>query len=304
MSSSSERKDSTSIQTGAMKSLFTMLIAAGLISLGGISIAYGQEVRGTYVVDIPPGAYQAGADHYIPANIAVPAGTTIAWFNDDPSQPHTVTSGTLNSNNSGTEFNSGVMSEGAFFQHTFDEAGDFEYYCTIHPGMMGKVSVSTATWEGHHFNVGLGAGATFDFTKQERSLLQIEPTSLDIAEDEPVTYELTIMKNGDEVFSDEFRTLGGHLYVELVPTDGPTRITGPDVSDPIIGAYHIEGSFLKDNAAYMIRPEITLLFDQPPENEIADEFGVEIVPEFPIGLLLPIAAGVGASIFAARRLGK
>ncbi len=282
------------------------LVVAGLIASGGFSlVAYGQEeVRGTYVVDIPAGAYQAGADHYVPANIAIPAGTTIAWFNDDPNQPHTVTSGLPNSNNSGTEFDSGVMSVGAFFQHTFDDAGEFDYYCTIHPGMMGRVSVSTAMWEGHHFNVGMGAGASFDFTKNERSLIFIEPTSLEIPEDEPVTYELAIMKNGEEVFSDEFRTLGGLLYVELVPTDGETRILGPDVSDPIIGAYHIEGSFLKDNAAYTIRPEITLLFDQPPEEEIADEFSIQIVPEFPLSILVPIAAGIGASIIAGRRLRK
>jgi len=282
----------------------SVFLVAGLIGLGAISAAYAQEVRGSYVVDIPAGAYQPGAEHYVPANIAIPAGTTIVWFNDDPNQPHTVTSGTPNSNNSGTEFDSGIMSEGAFFQHTFEDAGEFEYYCTIHPGMIGKVSVNTAQWEGHHFNVGLGAGATFNFTKYERSLLHIEPTSLDIPQDEPVTYELTIMKNGDEVFKEEFRTLGGDLYVELVPTNGETRVTGPDVSDPIIGAYHIEGAFLKDNAAYTIRPEITLLLDTPPENEIADEFGIQIVPEFPIGLILPIATGIGVSIFIWRRLGR
>jgi plastocyanin len=283
-----------------------LFVVAGLVAIGGFSLAaYGQEeVRGTYIVDIPAGAYQAGAEHYVPANIAVPAGTTVAWFNDDPNQPHTVTSGLPNSDNSGTEFDSGVISEGAFFQHTFDDAGEFDYYCTIHPGMMGKVSVSTATWEGHHFNVGLGAGASFNFTKNERSLLFIQPTSLEISEDQPVTYELAIMKNGEEVFSEEFRTLGGLLYVELVPTDGETRILGPDVSDPVIGAYHIEGSFLKDNAAYTIRPEITLLFDQPPDEEIADEFGIQIVPEFPLSILAPVAAGIGASIIAGRRLRK
>lgn len=299
-----------SLESIGTKNLAVFLIAGGVLAVCAISgfqawdvrlAAYGQEVRGTYIVDIPTGAYQPGSEHYVPANIAIPAGTTISWFNDDPNQPHTVTSGAPNSTSSGTEFDSGFISQGAFFQHTFDDAGEFEYYCTVHPGMTGKVSVSTAIWEGDHFNVGLGAGATFDFTKQERSLLFIEPTSLEIPEDEPVTYELTIMKNGDEVFSDDFRTLGGLLYVELIPTDGETRISGPDFSDPIIGAYHIEGSFLKDNAAYTIRPEITLLLDQPPENEIADEFGMQIVPEFQIALVLPLAAAIGASLFAGRR---
>jgi plastocyanin len=277
-------------------------LVALAITISGMSSVYGQEVRGSLLVDIPAGAYQTGAEHYVPRNIAIPVGTTVVWFNDDPNQPHTVTSGTPGSAESGSDFDSGIISEGAFFQHTFPDEGEFQYYCTIHPGMIGSVYVGGAVWEGHHFNVGLGAGAAFDFTEHERSLLHIEPTSLDIPEDEPVTYELTIMKNGEEVFSDEFRTLGGHLYVELIPTDGETKISGPDISDPIIGAYHIEGSFLKDNAAYTIRPEITLLFDQPPENEIADEFGMQIVPEFPIGVgVLAMLVGISAFVVLSKR---
>lgn len=286
-----------------MRSLaVTVVLSATIFLLCGLSNAYAQEVRGHYVVDIPAGAYQAGSEHYTPAHIAVPVGTIVAWFNDDPNQQHTVTSGEPGSAESGTTFDSGVIAEGSFYQYTFDEAGDFEYYCTMHPGMTGSVSVNSTVLEGENFNVGLGTGPTFDFNAYERSLLRFEPAGLDIPEDEPVTYELTIMKNDEEVFSDEFRTIGGLLYIELVPSNGTTRVTGPDVSDPIIGTYHIEGSFLQDNAEYTIRPEITLLFDQPPEEEIADEFSVQIVPEFPVAIMLPAAVAIGASIFAGRKL--
>jgi plastocyanin len=270
--------------------ILIVIFSGAILLLWGTSNAYAQEVRGHYVVDIPAGAYQSGSEHYVPAHIAVPVGTTVAWFNDDPNQQHTVTSGTPGSAESGNPLDSGIIAEGSFFQHTFDEAGEFEYYCTIHPGMTGSVSVNSAVLEGENFNVGLGTGPTFDFSAHERSLIRFEPVGVDIPEDEPVTYELAIMKDDQEVFSDEFRTLGGILYVELVPTNGTTRVTGPDVSDPIIGTYHVEGSFLQDNAEFIIRPEITLLFDQPPEEEITDEF------------MLPIAAAVGASIFAGRRL--
>jgi plastocyanin len=279
-----------------------VVLGATFLMLYGLSNASAQEVRGHYVVDIPSGASQAGSEHYFPAHIAVPVGTTIAWFNDDPNQQHTVTSGTSDSAGSGDDFDSGIISEGAFFQHTFDQAGEFDYYCTIHPGMTGSVSVNSAVLEGENFNVGLGTGPTFDFNAHERSLLRFEPVGIEIPEDEPVTYELTIMKDDQEVFSEEFRTLGGILYVDLVPTNGTTQVTGPDISDPIIGAYHIEGSFLQDNAEYTIRPEITLLFDQPPAEEITDEFTMQIVPEFPVGIMLPIAAAIGASIFAGRKL--
>lgn len=89
-----------------------------------------------------------------------------------------------------------------------------------------------------------GAGAVFDFTAQKRSLLIIEPISVEVQEDEPVTYQLTILKDSQEAFSEEFRTLGGKLYVELVSTDGPTQVTCPDISDAVIGAYHTQGSLL------------------------------------------------------------
>lgn len=62
---------------------------------------------------------------------------------------------------------------------------------------------------------------------------------------------------------------------------------------------------LKDNAAYTVRAEITQLFDRQPEEGLVDDFGVQIVPEFPLGILLPVAAGIGATIIARRRgLGK
>jgi hypothetical protein len=55
--------------------------------------------------------------------ISIPKGTTIAWFNDDPEQPHTVTSGLSNSSDIGKEFNSGIIPYSAFFIYTFDRPG-------------------------------------------------------------------------------------------------------------------------------------------------------------------------------------
>ena len=47
--------------------------------------------------------------HYYPSVIAVPTGTTIAWFNNDFGQPHTVTSGAPGAPDVGSLFNSGIM---------------------------------------------------------------------------------------------------------------------------------------------------------------------------------------------------
>jgi plastocyanin len=43
----------------------------------------------------------------------------------------------------GAEFNSGMMATGKTFEHTFTTTvGEYTYFCTIHPDMVGKVIVS------------------------------------------------------------------------------------------------------------------------------------------------------------------
>lgn len=66
-----------------------------------------------------------------PAEITIQKGETITWINED-SITHTVT---------GTVFNSGPLGKGKSFKHIFNETGTFEYSCTPHPYMQGKVIV-------------------------------------------------------------------------------------------------------------------------------------------------------------------
>ena len=78
---------------------------------------------------------------FVPETVTVSTGTTITWTNGD-STLHTVTSGSAESGNSGTEFDSSYLAAGKTFQHQFGTAGTFDYYCTLHPWMKGKVVVS------------------------------------------------------------------------------------------------------------------------------------------------------------------
>jgi len=85
-----------------------------------------------------------------PAEITVRPGTTVRWVNDDPFA-HDVTSGNVVSGRSARQvaksrhpdgrFHSGGYGEGNSFEQTFDEAGSYPYFCTIHPIMTGVVRV-------------------------------------------------------------------------------------------------------------------------------------------------------------------
>src|SRR5690606_4177874 len=98
-------------------------------------------------VEIPAGAFDpANADNaYDPLTLTVEAGTTVRWTNMD-SLAHTVTSGTSDGT-VGTpdgQFDSGFMNPGDTFEFTFEEPGEYEYYCLPHPWMRATVIVTAA----------------------------------------------------------------------------------------------------------------------------------------------------------------
>jgi plastocyanin len=90
-------------------------------------------------VSIVPGSSTLTDTAYQPNPVQVSVGTTVTWTNDD-AQPHTVSSG-QNATPDGT-FDSSIMAPQATFEHTFTEAGEFPYFCLLHPNMVGTVSVS------------------------------------------------------------------------------------------------------------------------------------------------------------------
>ena len=69
-----------------------------------------------------------------PAEVTVSAGDTVTWTNND-SVGHDVTADSFSSGDPGG------MASGDTFEQTFEEAGTFDYVCTVHPGMEGTVVV-------------------------------------------------------------------------------------------------------------------------------------------------------------------
>lgn len=67
--------------------------------------------------------------------LSINVGDTVIWTNKDTA-PHNVIS------TSGSVLQSEDLGNGESYQHTFTEAGTFEYLCTIHPAMTGKIIVN------------------------------------------------------------------------------------------------------------------------------------------------------------------
>ncbi|WP_144730710.1 plastocyanin/azurin family copper-binding protein [Candidatus Nitrosocosmicus arcticus] len=105
------------------------------------------QASGNTQVSIVPGASTLTDTAYSPNPVEVTVGQTVVWTNDD-SAFHTVTSGPAGAADAGKVFDSGLTgptaltSKGKTFEHTFDTAGEYPYFCTLHPAMVGTVMVN------------------------------------------------------------------------------------------------------------------------------------------------------------------
>jgi len=70
---------------------------------------------------------------FAPGNLQVPAGATVTWTNSDDA-PHTATS-------KDGSWDTGILNKGDSETITFDKAGDYEYYCKVHPNMIARLTV-------------------------------------------------------------------------------------------------------------------------------------------------------------------
>lgn len=225
-----------------------------------------------YAVSIVPGASQKeNTYHYYPPDTAVPLGTTIAWFNNDFAQPHTVTSGAKGDADSGSLFNSGIIPVNSVFQYTFSKTGDILYHCEIHPWRIGKVSTNNVYEIGHNFQISYGAGVLWDLTKNNRSLMIIKPLMIPLDKITPISYNITIQDSEDKkLFSNNYNTIGESLPIELISGGNETSSHGPDFSST--GAYHVIAGFLEKDKTYKMTAEVSSINYQRPDSRIIDEF--------------------------------
>ena len=69
---------------------------------------------------------------FAPAQLTVKVGTTVTWTNHDDI-PHTVVSA--------GKFRSKTLDTDDKFSFTFTAAGEYKYFCSLHPHMTGTIKV-------------------------------------------------------------------------------------------------------------------------------------------------------------------
>jgi plastocyanin len=70
---------------------------------------------------------------FAPGNLQVPMGSTVTWTNYDD-VPHTATA-------KDGSWDTGILNKGDTKTITFDKAGEYQYYCKVHPNMVARLTV-------------------------------------------------------------------------------------------------------------------------------------------------------------------
>ena len=233
-----------------MHFIILFLLLSILISVESV---YGEE----YIVDIPFGAYNPELNTpaevwYNPPQISIIVGDSITWYNDDR-ESHTVTSGEssgrfgwMDNKELGKPdgiFDSGRFLPGESWSYTFNEAGTFSYYCTIHPWMEGVVIAEEAIPDYPHD--AKGQQLTFpllEYTPDQNIEVNLawDPPVMKTHEKvqfvyqfyDPFTnsnlaemkYDIIFFQNGKEIFRDEGLSQIGGDYRNFVFSDSGSII--------------------------------------------------------------------------------
>jgi plastocyanin len=94
------------------------------------------------------GCEETGVGCYIPSTVTVDVGGKVIFSNTD-SDKHTFSSGTISDDIIGTVFDSGLVFPGEFFFWFPDTAGEFPYFCMLHPWTNGLIIVQEVVEEAH-----------------------------------------------------------------------------------------------------------------------------------------------------------
>ena len=221
-------------------SVMTILATGLLMTTTVVPAAYAETT-----VSLPAGTSVPGCEEtdacYVPSSVNVGIGETVTWSNDDTAA-HTVTSGSVG----GVDgvFDSGLFNAGTTFSHTFEEEGTFDYFCMVHPWMVGAVIVGEGTGNGdEELMVEIATGDA-----AEGEILSIDVTfkTLDGMNVEHVNYDIVATQGTETVLDDQgvhdHDGMMNHMTAPLpagasdeMPVDITVTFNGFGVEEPFTG---------------------------------------------------------------------
>jgi predicted secreted protein with PEFG-CTERM motif len=183
------------------------------------------------------------------ANTQVAIGETVTWTNADTAS-HTVTSGHPNDNTTGTVFDSGLIKTGGTFSFKFIDSGTYNYYCQVHPWMIGQIIV--------------GKGSIPYPTNTSTSTSVFTPTQQDIRNineakaNQTIAAEVNVGSNQAQTTS-----IDNNVSVQTTinsPDSLESKVTAPDQTGPKVIMFNLPATTI--NVANL--KDLGIMYDGKP----------------------------------------
>jgi len=259
------------MNTKAIGSFFLLFATVAMMAVITPS-AYAAEVE----VRNAPGSSLPGCEEtnecFIPAEVNIAIGDMVTWINDDTAA-HTATSGTPGSDSVGADFDSSLVMVDGSFSFTFEEAGEFPYFCMVHPWMAGMVIVGEAMAE-----EGVMVMITSDPVGQGETMsVMVEITDMEGNMVEHVNYNVKATQNGEVVLDDQ----GVHDHDGSMSHETSALPAAASGDSPV----DVEVEFL----GFGIDPPFTGPIGQMDEAQVVPEFGTIAVMILGVAIVSIIA---------------
>ena len=266
------------------KIVFSVMVIFSLAVIMGTSssvFADHSEVTIEAAIDSgSPGCETTSEGCYIPKTATVDVGGVVIFSNTD-NAAHTFTAGTPADGPSG-EFDTGLLTVGNSFEYSPDTIGEIEYFCMVHPWMVGSLIVQTVgSGEEEQEFATLVANAPSEEETTVVGLSSDGQMRVEITASNPVANEVMTI---DVTFRDSSSALAQHANYDIVATQGGQEVLS------MMGAHEHEGQGMHTTASLTsdepVDIEVTLLgFGLPgdkanwsgPKGEIIT---FNVVPEF------------------------
>jgi plastocyanin len=119
----------------ALAALLALVSGGVALVAGGLALPTEPRAQSAEAAAPAATAAQVRIDNFtfLPPTLTVTAGATVTWVNEDDI-PHAVAA-------KDRSFRSKALDTDDRFSFTFTAAGEYDYFCSLHPHMVGKIIV-------------------------------------------------------------------------------------------------------------------------------------------------------------------
>lgn len=266
-------------------------LVVGLVAIFATAMALPAQsaFAATINATIVKGATNLADKAYSPNPINAAQGDTVTWTNADTAA-HTVTQGNPSEGQVEGGFDSGIMGPNKTFSHTFDEEGNFAYYCLLHPTMVGTVLVGEGGGgdNGNGGENGNGDGAM----KETEVETEYDGQTYTIKSKSENAHVIDATINPSESVGVDFEG------------SGPVELTLPRSMIENITMVSTDEGEIEFQEVNSTATDTTISFTLPEGQTFAEITGTKVVPEFGVIAALILAASLVAMVGIARFKGS